>query len=197
MRLKPMRLGMPAAIQITFRNMLPSPAAATRIREFVGKLELLHERIMSCRVVVRAPHRRQRKGRLYHVSIDLKVPGHEIAVNRDPPAHQAHEEINVAIRDAFDAVARRLEDVARRRRGDVKTHEDHSLGRIIRLFRDEGHGFIEAPNGDEVFFNAGCMPAELFRKLRIGRKVRYAAVTGEQGLRATLVKSMGRRHAAP
>ena len=111
-------------LQVTFRNMTPSPAVRARIREHAEKLERLHDRIMSCRVVIRSPHRHHRKGQIFHVSIDAKVPGGEIAVNRDPGEHQAHEDVYVAVRDAFEALARRLQDVARRRRGDVKSHTD-------------------------------------------------------------------------
>jgi hypothetical protein len=41
---------------------------------------------------------------------------------QEGPKNQAHEDINVAIRDAFDAVVRQLEDHVRRLRGDVKSH---------------------------------------------------------------------------
>lgn len=109
-------------LQITFRDMPTSEAVRARIIERVNELEQFHSRIMSCRVVIRAPHRHQRKGRLYSVRIDLKVPRREIIINREPALNHAHEDIYVAIRDAFDALGRRLEDTARRRRGDVKAH---------------------------------------------------------------------------
>lgn len=117
---------MPIPLQITFRNMLPSAAVRTNIEQHAEKLARLHDRLMSCRVVIRAPHRHHRKGKLYQVSIDAKVPGTEIAVNRDPGSHHAHQDVYVAVRDAFNALARRLEDVARIRRGDTKTHASDS-----------------------------------------------------------------------
>lgn len=117
-------------LQITFRDMEPSEAVRARIVKRVTELEQFHQRIMSCRVVVRAPHRHQTKGRLYSVRIDLKVPRREIVINREPAARHAHEDIYVAIRDAFDALDRRLEDTARRRRGDVKAHPGTSEIRL-------------------------------------------------------------------
>jgi ribosome-associated translation inhibitor RaiA len=102
--------------QITFRGMAPSDTIAAQIRERIDKLDRFHGRIMSCRVVVECGHRHQRKGHIYHLRIDIKVPGHEIVVGRDPPEHLAHEDMNVAIHDAFDAARRQLEDVARRMR---------------------------------------------------------------------------------
>jgi hypothetical protein len=81
-------------------------------------------------VVVRAPHRHQRHGRLYNIRIDLKVPRRELVINRTPSADQAHRDIYVAIHDAFSALERRLEDIARRRRGDVKAHPEKSEIRL-------------------------------------------------------------------
>ena len=49
-------------LQITFRDMDPSPAIDERIRQQAVKLEQFHERISGCRVVVEASHRRHRKG---------------------------------------------------------------------------------------------------------------------------------------
>lgn len=49
--------------------------------------------------------------------IDLKVPGAEVAVTR---SHD--EDVKIALRGAFDAARRRLEDYARTQRGDVEHH---------------------------------------------------------------------------
>jgi ribosome-associated translation inhibitor RaiA len=114
---------MPLPVQITFRNMDPSPAVEAHIRERADALDRLFARIIGCWVALEASGRHQRKGRLYHVRVDLAVPGREIVVSRDPRAHQAHEDVLVAVRDAFDAVRRQLEDHVRVARGDVKTHE--------------------------------------------------------------------------
>lgn len=93
-------------LQITFRKMAPSPAVEAHIRERAEALDRYFARIMACRVVVEASTRRPRQGRIYHLRIDLTVPGREIVVKHDPPDHHAHEDILVAVRDAFDAVRR-------------------------------------------------------------------------------------------
>ncbi len=109
-------------IQITFRKMDTSPSVEAHIRERAEALEKFYDRITGCRVVVEQSARRQRKGKLYHIRIDLTVPGREIVVKRDPPEDHAHEDILVAVRDVFDAARRQLEDHARKVRGDVKGH---------------------------------------------------------------------------
>ncbi|MGO8920622.1 MAG: HPF/RaiA family ribosome-associated protein [Stellaceae bacterium] len=128
---------MQTPLQVTFRNLDASPAVEAKIRERVDELEQLYDRITSCRVVVEAPDRHHREGRLYHLRVDLRVPGREIVVKRDPSEHHAHEDIYVAVRDCFDAVRRQLEDHLRRQRGDVKLHEAPDEGRIIPLMTEE------------------------------------------------------------
>lgn len=186
-------------VQITFRNMDTSPAVETHIRERVDALDRLFGRIIGCRVAVEASGRHQRKGRLYHVRVDLTVPGREIVVNRDPPEHHAHEDILVAVRDAFDATRRQLEDHARTARGDIKTHETPSHGRIARLFKAEGYGFIRSSEGDEIYMHRNAVTGDGFDALSEGDEVRYAVheAEGEKGSQASTVVPVGKHHLAP
>lgn len=109
-------------LEVSFRNMESSAAVETDVREKAAKLERYFDRITSCRVVVEAPHQHQRKGKLYEVRIDITVPGREIAVTHQGPKNHAHEDVYVAVRDAFNAAARQVEDHARKVRGKVKRH---------------------------------------------------------------------------
>jgi ribosome-associated translation inhibitor RaiA len=109
-------------LQISLRNMDPSPAIEARIREKVEKLEHVCDRIVGCVVTVEAPHRHHHKGKLYSVHIDVSLPGKDVHVSHTGPINHAHEDVYVAIRDAFDAAVRQVEDHARRMRGDTKTH---------------------------------------------------------------------------
>lgn len=188
---------MPEPVQITFSNMDHSDAVRERIEALAQRVRRFHKRIQSCRVVVRAPNRRQRKGKLYHVSIDVAVPGHEIMINRNPPEDQAHQDIYVAIRDAFDALTRRLEDSGRKTRGATKTHASEPHGRVARLFPKKEYGFIEASDGGEVYFHANSVLNGKFKSLKIGSEVRYLASDGEKGLQASIVKPVGKHHPSP
>lgn len=105
-------------LQITVRDMPTSVALEDHIREKATKLEQFYPPLMGCRVVVELPHKHKHQGKLFNVRIDLTVPGSEIVINRDQS-----EDIYVALRDAFDAAKRKLEDYGRRQRGDVKTHQ--------------------------------------------------------------------------
>ncbi len=105
-------------IQITFKDIPHSDAVETHIREKAAKLETFYPNIIGCHVTVELPHKHHHQGKQHNVRIDIKVPGSEIVVNRDK-----HEDIYVALRDAFDAAKRQVEEYGRKQRGDVKHHE--------------------------------------------------------------------------
>lgn len=109
-------------LRVTFRNVDSSPALEARIRELAERLDRFSTQIMQCRVTVEAPHRHRRKGSLYQVRIDVTVPRREIAVRRASPIDRSHEDPYVALRDAFRALRRRLQDHERRRQLLVKAH---------------------------------------------------------------------------
>jgi ribosomal subunit interface protein len=180
--------------QITFRNLEPSAAIEGNIQKHIAKLDTFYDRIMDCRVMVEVPHRHHRKGHLYHLRIDLTVPGGELVVNRDPPEHQVNEDIYVAIRDAFNSAERELRHYAERQRGDIKTHEVPPHGRISALFPDEGYGFIEDMDGQEVYFHPNSVLNADFSQLEVGQEVRFAAETGDQGTQASTVSVIGKHH---
>lgn len=99
---------MKTPLQITFRDMPPSDALEAHIREKAQKLEQVFSDIISCRVVVEQTAKHQQQGKPFNIHIDLGVPGKEIVVDR-----QENEDAYVALRDAFDAAKRQLEDYAR------------------------------------------------------------------------------------
>ena len=100
-------------LQITLRGVSQSRAVEDAIRDKAEKLGQFYPRITSCRVVVEVPGRHKHQGKEFVVTLDVKLPGAEIVVN-----HDHDEDVFVALRDAFDAARRKIEDHARRQRGD-------------------------------------------------------------------------------
>jgi cold shock CspA family protein len=147
-------------------------------------------------VAVETPHRHHHRGNLFHVRIDITVPGRELVVGRSPAAHHAHEDVYVAIRDAFRAAARQLEDHARLVRGEVKTHAVPAHGRVARLFADQGYGFIETSDGDEIYFHRNSVVEHAFDRLDVGSEVRVVTTEGETRTQAKTVNLIGKRHPA-
>lgn len=177
-------------LEITYRHIEASTALEEKIRQRVAKLERFNSRITSCRVIVEAPHQHQHQGNRFHVRIDITVPGNEIVVSRDPEARQDHQDAYVAVRDAFNAAERQLEDHTRRRRGKIKSHAAPPQGRICELEAD--HGRIETADGRLVYFHRNSLVEGRFDHLALGTEVRFHEVRGADGPRASTVHLIGK-----
>src|SRR5690606_32224106 len=106
------RMTLETPLEITFRNLDHSDAVEARVREKVAKLEQVHGRITSCRVLIEALNRQHVKGNLFHVNIEVGVPGKQVMIDRASGKNHAYEDIFVAIRDAYNAARRRVEEHA-------------------------------------------------------------------------------------
>jgi ribosomal subunit interface protein len=169
-------------LQITARDIGLTDAIKTEIAERAEKLDKFYDRIMRCKVMVECPKRHQNDGKLYNLRIVIKVPGAELTVKRE-----LNKDLYVAIRDAFDAARRKLEDFAREQRGVVKHHEEPPRGRISALFTEKGYGFLTTPEGNEVYFHKNSVLNKDFDKLKVGAEVRFAEEQGEKGPQASTV----------
>lgn len=109
---------MPNQLQITLHGVTRSEALEEQIRRRAARLERVHGAITSCRVVVEHPHQHRHQGGHFVVRLHIGVPGGEIVVN-----HDRSEDVYIAVRDAFDAARRQLEDHARRRDGGAKASQ--------------------------------------------------------------------------
>lgn len=179
---------MDVPLEIAFHNTEPSDFVEARVRERVARLERYYSHINSCRVVVELPHKQHQKGNIYHIRIEIGVPGTELVVSRDPGDIHAHTDVYVAIRDAFDAAERQLEDFSRRQRGDVKQHDVPLQGKILRLFAE--HGFIVTTDGREIYFHKNSVVEGRFEDLEDGAAVELVVAHGESpaGPQATSVR---------
>lgn len=90
----------------------------------IEKLEHFSDRMTRCEVVISCPHRSRHADRLYHVQIHIMIPGDDVIINSNPPQDETHRDIYVAIRDAFNAAERILEDKVRKVRQRVKFLEE-------------------------------------------------------------------------
>ncbi|MGJ0535126.1 MAG: HPF/RaiA family ribosome-associated protein, partial [Methylocystis sp.] len=169
-------------LQITVRDMPHSHALETYIREKVQKLDAFFGRLVSCRVVVEVPHRHRQQGNQFNVRIDMGVPGNELVVTRDH-----HEDPYVALRDAFDAAKRQLENYVRRMRRETKAHSPEHVGHVTRISQKEGFGFIAGPDGNERYFHSDSVASPSFDKLKAGDEVKFVDDIGNEGPQAKRV----------
>lgn len=196
---------------ITFRGIDRSAALESAIEARIGRLETYCPSIMGCRVLVEFVQRHHRTGNRFHVRIDLTVPGEEIVVaheanlratarnvrtekttkGSEPDPERKHA--YVAVREAFDIARRRLQDYVRRRRGLVKTLARQPRGRVARLYRADGYGYIEAEDGHEVYFQQSGVLKDAFDRLKVGSHVSFVEEGGEKGPQASTVRLLGPR----
>jgi cold shock CspA family protein len=117
-------------------------------------------------------------------------------IDRNPSEDHAHEDAFVAVRDAFAAARRRLQDRRRRQRGQVKLHEASPEGHVMRVDAEQGFGFIETADGREIYFHRNSVLNGGFERLCVGAPVRFAEEAGEKGAQASTVRLVGRRQPA-
>lgn len=117
-----------APIQVTFRGLSPSKALRSLIQEKVSRLQRFSGEILRCLVVVEMPHRHHRKGRSFHVRLEVTGPGGaRVVVSHQPTLHKqlkdeeaaahrkqaeidgADQDVRVALHEAFDVARRQLE----------------------------------------------------------------------------------------
>lgn len=109
--------------EIVYRGIPQSDSLDFEINKKVSKLERYFDHIQSIRVIVEDAHKHSHKGHIYHIGIEIHVPGKALVVNKPKENNKAHEDAKVAIRDAFQAAERQLQDYAQKLRGKVKHHE--------------------------------------------------------------------------
>jgi ribosome-associated translation inhibitor RaiA len=134
-------------MQITFHGLPHSEEIESKVTEAAEKLHRIYAEIVSCRVVVDLANRRHKKGNLFRIHIDLSVPGAELNVGREPGDRDAHKDVLVAIRDAFNAMERQLHEHTREKRGEGKRGGPAPHGRVSELLLEDSAGFGEGDNG--------------------------------------------------
>lgn len=167
--------------EISFRNVDVSERQRDTIDEEIAKLERYYDRIIRCRVVVEMPHRHSDQGNLYHVGIRLTVPTKELVVSRDPADEQSHRDLEVAIKDAFRAMRRQLEDHTREMRSEQKGHPQLQFGKVARLMSEDRYGFIRTPDGREIYFHEDALVGADLDDLQAADRVRFVEGEGEKG----------------
>jgi hypothetical protein len=124
---------MPSPLQIVFHQLDPWPGAETVLRERVQRLE---------RFVVEETQKHHQLGRPVAVRVEVHVPGHALSVNR-----QHDTDFKVAAREAFEAMTRRLEDLARRRREQGWEHGAARAGQVLADHEERSANTALPPEG--------------------------------------------------
>ncbi|HMA66410.1 MAG TPA: HPF/RaiA family ribosome-associated protein, partial [Desulfosalsimonadaceae bacterium] len=180
-------------LEITYRNVSKSESIETLIREKAAKLERLHDSIIGCRVSVEKPQEYQKSGNKYRVRIDLRVPpGKELVTRRESGQGKMHEGLHKVINDAFHSMERQVKKIKGKQENHTKSQEpagdEKEAGIVVRLFPEEGYGFIKTVDGQEVYFHRNSVIHEDFDRLQIGTGVRIVQTDGDKGPQASTVQ---------
>lgn len=157
--------------QITFKDIGHSDAIEARIKERIDKMDQMFDLIMGCKVWIRAPHRRHSKGTHYVIDIEVLTPLGTLSVDREPGNVNAHEDIYVAIRDAFNAMERQLRKQKERHSGRPEESLSPLQGTIERLEPQKDSGHIATTDGRLIYFHRNAVINQSFDDLSIGDAV--------------------------
>ena len=102
-------------LQVTFEGCDPSEPARAAIEREVERLEKHNRHIIGCHVTVIGPCHKHHHVTGFHVHILLTVPPHkDVIVNHASSDDKRSEHIEAAVKDAFAAARRQLDDLAKR-----------------------------------------------------------------------------------
>lgn len=180
---------MQVPLEITYNHIDRSDWIDEYIKERVDRLEQMADGLIGCRVVIEQEQHSKHTGNLYRARVELSLPPKKDLVG---DKHGEVEDLSVQlrpiIRKAFEAVEKQLKKQTDRRRGDVKFHEEPQA-LVVRLFPEEGYGFIRSPvDGEEYYFHRNAVLNGDFDRLTPGTQVRFEPSMGEEGPQASSVQ---------
>ena len=188
---------MQAPIEIAFQHCKPSEEIRAEVAKQAKRLEKFSDRITSCHVAIAGPQTRHRQGDLFKIDVRIAMPEHhDVIVTRTHGDAPEREHPLVAVREAFDAAVRQIEDAARDMRGQVKEHMAESHGRVTKFLAGEDCGFIETAEGREIYFHRNAVLGGAFDRLTIGSEVRFVEEEGVKGAQSSAVRLVSKHHPA-
>lgn len=178
--------------QISFHGVDHSSYNEDYIRERIDRLEKIHDGIISCRVVVERPHQNRQTGNPYRCRVELSLPRKRELVASKEEMTERHVELRTVVGRAFDAMEKQLRSATsnQERRAPVVApqSEEQPHGIVVRLFEEDGYGFIKTEDGREFYMHENAVLNNAFDDLQIGSEVRFVAREGDQGPQASTVQ---------
>jgi len=178
-------------VNISFQEIPSSQAVRERIEARVAKLHRYYDKLIDCDVVISSKHRRAKRGTFYMVRIHLSLPKKDLIVSQEPGDNKTHTDVYISIRDAFNALERQLKAHAEIRRREVKTEVLPPVARVKTIFPEQGYGFLETPDGREIYFHQNSVVTH-FERLKKGSEVAFAEEMGEKGPQASSLREIGK-----
>lgn len=176
-------------LEISYRGVSKTDALEALIRDEVDRLERVYDRVTSCRLSVEQPNEHVDSGSVYRVRVEVRIPSGDIVVRREPGEGDMHDTVTTVVQDVFGRARRALRKQVEQLRRDVKRHPQHEAQAVVvRLFREDGYGFLRALDGHEIYFHRNSVLHDDYDRLEIGTGVRYVEQQGDEGPQASTVQ---------
>lgn len=140
---------MPNEFQVVFHNIDQSAALTENVNKRIDKLRRFSPDIIGGRVVLDSPHNNHHKGKVFSVTVEIHTTGKEVIVRQGQHDRPAHEDIYVAVRDAFNVAERQLKATDKKHRKSTLDVENFE---VLPEASEEEHEQLlanEADDGDE------------------------------------------------
>jgi hypothetical protein len=110
-------------MEISFHGVAVSPRHEARLRREAERLHRFARGLVSCRVAVERPGRSRHTANPWRVRVEVTMPpGKDLVVSKTSRDDEAPDALLLTVREAFQALERRLKRTVALRRGDVKRH---------------------------------------------------------------------------
>lgn len=175
--------------EITYRGVDKTQTLDDLIRNKIANLEKYSSRINSCRVSVELDQSGKTTSNIYRVRIDLTMTqGQEIPIVEKTKPDDEKLGVEAIVRRAFDIAKRQAIKMKERQSREVKRHPEQTVqGLVKNVFPDQGYGFIQSLDGEDIYFHQNSVANDDFHRITEGTGVTYSATLGEEGLQATVV----------
>jgi|GEM_PF-3364267 len=177
--------------EISFHGIQHSDALENWTRQRLRKLAHHDDAIQWIQVTLESPHRQPHKGTL-QATVEVSLRGDRAVAKRETRPHEVHANMdaNACVTEAIDAVAEQIEHKLGKRRDPQRQADGPQTGRVVRLNREAGFGFVETSGGMNLFFNDVHCEDMAFADVEQGQMVRFAAsgVEGAYGPQVSWIK---------
>lgn len=177
-------------LEISFRGVEKNKDMEDLIQKEIEKLERICDSIIRAHISVERPQKHQETGNPYRVRISISVPRNpELVAVQEPGEEDMHKPLHAVIKSTFKKSRRQLKKYMAKRKREVKSHPHEQPNAIVvKIFKDQGYGFLKNLEGKEVYFHKNSVLRGGFDSLEIGAGVHYIEEEGEKGPQASTVR---------
>ena len=178
--------------EIIFNAVDRSPWIEDYVADRLYKLERFAQGITRCHVTLRQEQGSHRKGNVYSVTVEVRIPPqHDLVATKQKEIVDMPTQLPAVINAAFGAIERQVKRTAALRRNEQKApvHDGQMHAIVEKIFAGDGYGFLRTVDDNrEIYFHRNAVLHDDFERLAVGTEVRFSAEEGDEGPQATTVQ---------